>query len=132
MHVGNLATGYTGLEAEMDDGSPIDGPILRVFQVKAKPGCAAELIAKFRVTSVAVVQGHPNNLGFFFGHSVGAEEDRVIFTSVWRNIEAVQARFGETWQESFLPPGYHELIEECSILHINVGKDWHVALGQDS
>ena len=108
------------------------GPILRVFQVRTKPGRAGELIAKFGRTSAQVVQGHPGNLGYFFGPGVGADDGYVVFTSIWRDIEAVQARFGETWQESFLPPGYEELIEECSIRHINVGKGWQVDFAQDT
>ena len=116
----------------MNDGSPNSGPILRVFQVQTKPGRAAELIAKFGVTSAEVVQGLPGNLGYFFGHGVGSDDDYVVFTSIWRDLAAVQARFGETWRESFLPPGYEGLIEECSIRHSNVGTGWHVELAQDT
>ncbi|WP_152612013.1 antibiotic biosynthesis monooxygenase [Ruegeria sp. ANG-S4] len=114
----------------MNDGSASSGPILRLFQVQTKPGRAGELIAKFGVTSAEVVHGHPGNLGYFFGHGVGMDDDYVVFTSVWRDIKAVQARFGETWQVSFLPPGYEELIEECSIRHIDVGQGWHLDLSQ--
>lgn len=116
----------------MNDRTPNSGPILRVFQVQTKPGRAAELIAKFRVTSAEVVHGHPGNLGYFFGHSVGSDDDYVVFTSIWRDLEAVQARFGETWRESFLPPGYEDLIDDCSIRHIDVGKGWHVDLAQET
>lgn len=116
----------------MNNGSTISGPILRVFQVRSKPGRAAELIAKFGDTSAKVVQGHPGNLGYFFGHGVGTDDDYVVFTSVWRDLDAVKVRFGETWQDSFLPPGYEELIEECSVRHVNVGKRWHVDIAQDT
>ena len=112
----------------MNNRSASSGPILRVFQVRAKSGCAAELVAKFGVTSAKVVQGHHGNLGYFFGGGVGDDEDYVVFTSVWRDLEAVQARFGETWQQSFLPPGYEELIEECFVRHIDVSEGWHVEM----
>ena len=110
----------------MTEQKPLSGPILRLFQVKTKPGCAPELIHKFGTTSAAVVRGHPGNQGFFFGHSVGSDEDYVVFTSVWRDLDAVKARFGETWQESFLPSGYEDLIEQHSVRHIDVGAGWHV------
>lgn len=116
----------------MNDRSANSGPILRVFQVQTKPGRAAELLAKFGVTSAEVVQGQRGNLGYFFGQGVGSDEDYVVFTSVWRDLGAVQARFGETWRESFLPPGYEDLIKECSIRHIDVGTGWHVDLAQDT
>ena len=115
----------------MTDEKPKSGPILRLFQVRAKPGCAAELIQKFGVTSAAVVHGHPGNQGYFFGHGVGSDEDYVAFASVWRDLDAVKARFGDKWKESFLPPGYEDLIEECSIQHIDVGAGWHVDIPKD-
>ncbi|MEM7753844.1 MAG: antibiotic biosynthesis monooxygenase family protein [Paracoccaceae bacterium] len=104
------------------------GMILRIFQVEAKPGCGAELIAKFATTSADVVQGRPGNAGYFFGQGVETDADYVVFTSVWQDLEAVKARFGEDWQVSFLPPGYEALIENCSVRHIDVGSGWHVDL----
>lgn len=116
----------------MNDEHPNSGPILRLFQVRAKPGCAAELIKKFRVTSAEVVRGHPGNMGYFFGYGVDADEDYVAFTSVWNSLDAVKARFGDTWEESFLPPGYEDLIEEHSIRHIDVGAGWYVEIPEDT
>ena len=87
----------------MNDEQPTSGPVLRLFQVRAKPGCAAELIQKFGVTSAEVVRGYPGNLGYFFGHGVDSDEDYVAFTSIWDNLDAVKERFGDTWKESFLP-----------------------------
>ncbi|MFC3612523.1 antibiotic biosynthesis monooxygenase family protein [Lutimaribacter marinistellae] len=110
----------------MSDEKQNSGPILRLFQVKAKPGCAAELIRKFRVTSAEVVRGHPGNRGYFFGQGIETDKDYVVFTSVWRDLEAVKARFGDAWQEAFIPPGYEDLIDECSIRHIDVAQGWHV------
>lgn len=116
----------------MSDEQPSSGAILRVFQVRGKPGCAAELIRKFRVTSAEVVRGYPGNLGYFFGHGVDADDDYVVFTSVWNSLDAVKVRFGDTWTESFLPPGYEDLIEEHSIRHIDVGAGWHVEMSKDT
>ena len=116
----------------MNDQTPSSGPILRLFQVRTKPGRATELIEKFGVTSAEVVRGHPGNQGYFFGHGVGLDKDYVVFTSVWRDLEAVKARFGDAWRESFLPSGYEGLIAECSIRHIDVSAGWHVDIAQDT
>ena len=116
----------------MNEEQQNSGPILRLFEVRPKPGCAAELIEKFRVTSIEVVQGYPGNLGYFFGHGVEADEEYVAFTSVWKNLDAVKARFGDTWKESFLPPGYEDLIEEHTIRHIDVGRGWNVDIPKDT
>jgi len=34
-------------------------------------------------------------------------------------------RFGADWESSFLPPGYSELIEGCSVKHFALRTDWH-------
>ena len=104
------------------------GPILRLFQVQAKPGCADELVRKFSTTSADVVQNEPGNKGYFFGQGVSKDADFVVFASIWDNLDAVKARFGETWQSSFLPPGYEDLIDNCSVQHLDVGTGWHVRL----
>lgn len=105
------------------------GPILRLFQVQTRPGCAAELVAKFATTSAAVVQGEPGNLGYFFGGGVESDEDYVVFSSFWKDLDAVKQRFGADWQVSFLPPGYEDLIAECSVRHIDLSGGWNVDLG---
>lgn len=102
------------------------GPILRLFQVRAKPGRAADLIEKFATTSAEVVRGMSGNQGYFFGHDVAPDDDVVVFASIWRDLDAVKTRFGEDWRESFLPPGYSALIEDCSVRHIDLSAGWHV------
>lgn len=104
------------------------GAIMRLFHVKAKKGCAAQLIDKFATTSVGVVQGEPGNVGCFYGKGVEVDEDIVVFASFWKDIASVKERFGQDWQVSFLPDGYEELIEECSVQHIDVGSGWHVQM----
>ena len=102
------------------------GPILRVFEVRTKPGCADQLLQKFSTTSAKVVQGQPGNNGYFFGNCVQGGDNVVVFASVWKDLDAVKERFGNDWQMSYLPVGYEDLIEECSIRHFDVGSGWHV------
>ncbi len=105
---------------------PESGPILRMFEVRCRPGCRDRLLANFQSTSADVVRNEPGNRGYFFGRCIQDGEDTVLFVSVWESLEAVQDRFGAGWQESFLPDGYEELIEACSIRHLDVGSGWHV------
>ncbi len=102
------------------------GPILRLFQVQTKPGCADQLVRNFATTSSKVVQGEPGNQGYFFGRGVAKDDDYVVFASVWQDLDAIKTRFGEDWQTSFLPPGYEDLIEECSVRHLDLNTGWHV------
>ncbi len=104
------------------------GPIMRLFQVQTKPGCANELMRKFETTSADVVRNEPGNQGYFFGRGVANDEDYVVFTSIWQDLDAVKNRFGEDWQISFLPEGYEDLIVECSVRHIDLSAGWHVRL----
>ena len=112
----------------MQGETPSTGPIMRLFEVRVKPGCADDLMGKFATTSADVVRHEPGNKGYFFGQGVAADGDVVVFASFWRDLEAIKQRFGADWQTSFLPPGYEDLIEDCSVRHIDVGGGWKVAL----
>lgn len=92
--------------------------ILRVFEVRAKPGKSSILKQKLSDTSILVVKGKPGNLGYFFGENLSSDENDLVFISIWQDLDTIKARFGEDWQESFLPEGYEEIIESCSIRHI--------------
>lgn len=94
--------------------------IIRVFEVQAKSGCADDLLKKLASTSVSVVEGKQGNLGYFFGKQPSTDTHDFVFVSVWTNLAAVKAHFGEEWETSFLPPGYADLIEACSIKHFEV------------
>jgi len=107
-----------------------NGPVMRLFQVRAKKGCADELLSKFATTSANVVRQEPGNEGYFFGPGIAADEDVVVFASFWKDLDSVKKRFGEDWQSSFLPPGYENLIEECSVRHIDLSSGWHVQLDE--
>lgn len=110
----------------MSGGETGQGPILRLFEVRAKPGCAEELLRKFATTSADVVSGQPGNQGYFFGQGIGGDGNVVVFTSLWTDLDAVKTRFGADWQSSFLPPGYEELIETHAVRHIDLSAGWHI------
>ena len=103
---------------------PWPPPLCFLAERKAA-GCADSLAKKFATTSVDVVRNQPGNQGHFFGKSVSNEDDVFLFVSVWRDLNAVKTRFGTDWESSFLPPGYSDLIEECSVKHFALRTDWH-------
>lgn len=113
----------------MDPSNTRRHMIMRLFHVRTKPGCAAELLRNFSTTSADVVQNEPGNQGYYFGQGVGADEDVVVFASFWTDLDAIKARFGSDWQVSFLPEGYENLIEDCWVQHIDVGSGWFVRPG---
>jgi len=110
---------------EMDEA----GPVLRIFEVNTRPGRVAELLENFATTSAAVVAGRPGNRGYFFGRAIEGDGNAVMFVSVWESLDAVKAHFGEDWQQSYLPPGYEDLIADCSLRHIDMTSGWHLQDG---
>lgn len=100
--------------------------LLRVFEVRTKPGCTDQLLQNFSTTSAGVVEGQPGNNGYFFGKCTQGGVNVILFVSVWQNLDAIKQRFGDDWRSSYLPDGYEDLIEECSIRHFDVGSGWHV------
>lgn len=110
----------------MTNGDNNRGPILRLFEVRVKKGCVDTLVQNFATTSADVVRSEPGNRGYFFGQEMSVNEEKVVFASVWRDLDAVKQRFGASWRISFLPEGYEDLIEDCSVRHIDLSDGWHV------
>ena len=102
------------------------GPVLRIFEAHVKEGHVEELLENFSTTSSKVVEGHPGNRGYFFGRCVQGGENMVMFVSMWDDLEAVKHRFGEAWQVSYLPDGYEDLIETCSLRHLDASFGWNI------
>ncbi len=103
-----------------------DGPLLRIFEVRTKEGCAETLLRNFATTSADVVRGKPGNRGYFFGRCVEGGDNVVMFVSLWKDLDAVKARFGDEWQASHLPSGYEDLIDTCSVRHFDMSAGWQV------
>jgi len=95
-------------------------PIIRVFRARARQGCERALADKLATSSVEVVQGQPGFLGYLVAGPASEHQHEFIFASIWVNADAVKARFGEEWRVSLLPPGYAELIDECSVDHYHL------------
>ncbi|MEM9104277.1 MAG: antibiotic biosynthesis monooxygenase [Pseudomonadota bacterium] len=103
-----------------------NGPVLRVFEVKCRTGCSDQLLRSFASTSAKVVRNEPGTRGYFFGKCIQGGKDTLMFVSVWQDLDAVKARFGDDWQTSYLPEGYEDLIDTCSVRHFDAGSGWHV------
>jgi quinol monooxygenase YgiN len=95
-------------------------PIIRIFRARAKQGCERALADKLATSSVEVVQGQPGFLGHLVAGPASELQHEFVFASIWADADAVKARFGEEWRVSLLPPGYAELIDECSVDHYHL------------
>ena len=95
-------------------------PIIRVFRARARQGCKRALADKLATSSVQVVQGQPGFFGYLVAGPANESQHEFIFASIWTDADALKARFGQEWRVSLLPPGYAELIEECSVEHYHL------------
>jgi quinol monooxygenase YgiN len=95
-------------------------PIIRVFRARARQGCKRALADKLATSSVHLVQGQPGFLGYLAAGPANETQHEFIFASIWTDADALKARFGQGWRVSLLPPGYAELIEECSVEHYHL------------
>ena len=95
-------------------------PIIRIFRARARQGCERALADKLATSSIDVVQGHPGFLGYLVAGPANEAQHEFIFASIWADADAVKARFGAEWRISLLPPGYAELIEECTVDHYHL------------
>lgn len=112
----------------MPDVQDTGSPIMRIFEVRVKKGSAEELRENFATTSAEVVIGKPGNLGYLFGRGVDDDDDLVIFTSRWKDLDAIKARFSDAWRQSYLPPGYECLIAPHNLRHIDLTTGWHIRI----
>jgi hypothetical protein len=78
------------------------------------------LADKLATSSVEVVEGQPGFLGYLVASPASELQHEFVFASIWTDVDAVKARFGEEWRVSLLPPGYAELIDECSVIHYHL------------
>jgi quinol monooxygenase YgiN len=97
-------------------------PILRLFRARARPNCESALADKLATSSVQVVRDEPGFLGLICAGPANDSDRDFVFASMWRDVDAIKARFGRDWRDSFLPPGYAELIEECSVEHYQLAE----------
>jgi len=95
-------------------------PIIRVFRARARQGCERALADKLATSSVQVVKGQPGFLGYLAAGPANDSQREFIFATIWADADAIKARFGQEWRASLLPPGYAELIEECSVAHYHL------------
>jgi len=102
------------------DNTPGAGPVLRLVAVKVRDGYAATLMQKCSTTSADVVRDEAGDCGYFFARGMLTDAGRLVFASLWKDLDAIKQRFGEDWQVSFLPEGYEDMIEEHTIRHIDL------------
>src|SRR5215467_14361757 len=79
--------------------------IARVFRATAVPGCRDELLQRFHASSAALVNNKVGCLKYRILEPVDALAPEVVFESIWRDLDAVKAAFGDAWRNSLFQTG---------------------------
>lgn len=127
---GSLRIRWRSREQTVSEHEPYNSapvPIIWVFRVRGKHGCQGALAHKLATSSIEIGQGQPGFLSRPIASPASESQHEYIFVSIGANAEAVKTRFGEEWRVSLLPPGYVELIEECSGEHYHLTAHGSVA-----
>ena len=95
-------------------------PILRLFRARAKLNRERDLAEKLATTSVDVVRNQPGFIGFLDAGPANDTDRNFVFATLWKDVDAIKATFGQEWRVPLLPPGYAELIEDCSVEHYHL------------
>ena len=95
-------------------------PLLRLFKARARLGCEAALAKMLATTSAQLVRNQPGMLSFLAAGPANDVDRDFVFVTIWRDADVLKAFFGQDWRVSLLPPGYSELIDECSVDHYHL------------
>jgi hypothetical protein len=61
-------------------------------------------------------------LGYRILEPVDVSVPDVVFESIWQDLDAVKAAFGEAWEQSYLPEGYAALMTAYLVHHFFVSE----------
>lgn len=92
--------------------------ILRIFRVRARPGCASALERVVRERGVPNIARREGLLSLFVGRPDDGDDRDLVLVSVWRDEEALRAFKGDAWKEARLLPEEIELSESASVSHV--------------
>lgn len=95
-------------------------PVMRVFRARPSPGCDQDLSQRLVTESVRLVADRDGLLGHI---AAGPVDDWFLFVTLWRDAAAVRAFGGDDWEQSVLPDGYDELLDEHHVEHVPL-MDW--------
>jgi len=91
--------------------------IIRVFRARLKPGKRAAFDRLCRTVSVPLMRAQDGCLTVTIGEPSAQRPEIFVVVSVWRDMERLQAYFGEQWREAMILPGEADLLEVARVEH---------------
>ena len=92
--------------------------VIRIFRVRARPGCASELERVVRERGVPNITRREGLVSLLVGRPDDGDERDLMLVSVWRDLEALRAFKGDAWREARLLPEELGLSESASVSHV--------------
>lgn len=94
--------------------------IIRIFQVKTRPGKEAEFATFFYETAIPLMKRTKGILQVLPGAPRPESPREFSFVMVWESIEALKAFVGEDYNTPHIDPAEADLVESRSISHYNL------------
>jgi heme-degrading monooxygenase HmoA len=91
--------------------------IMRIFQVKVRPGKEAEFGRFFHETAIPLMKGTDGIVSVLPGAPRLDSPREFSFVMVWRDLDALKAFVGDDYKSPHIDPAEAELVESRSIKH---------------
>lgn len=94
--------------------------IMRIFQVKIRPGKEAEFADFFHNTAIPLMKSTDGIVQVLPGAAREASPREFSFVMVWRDMASLQAFVGEDIDSPHIDPAEAELVEQRVIRHYDL------------
>ncbi len=91
--------------------------IMRIFQVRTRPGKEAEFATFFHDTAIPLMKATDGIVEVLPGAPRPETPREFSFVMVWRDLDALKAFVGEDYASPHIDPAEAELVEERTIRH---------------
>ncbi len=91
--------------------------IIRIFQVKTKPGKEKAFGKFFRETAIPLMRNTPGIVSVLPGAPHAGTQREFSFVMVWKDLASLKAFVGEDYQSPHIDPAEAELVESRTIKH---------------
>lgn len=94
--------------------------IMRIFQVRTRPGKERAFETFFRETAIPLMKGTEGIVSVLPGAARADSPRDFSFVMVWKDLEALKAFVGEDYTTPHIDPAEAEIVESRTITHYDL------------
>ncbi|WP_146590308.1 hypothetical protein [Puniceibacterium confluentis] len=94
--------------------------IMRIFQVRTRPGKEAEFATFFRDTAIPLMKSTRGIVTVLPGAPRAESSRDFSFVMVWKDLASLKAFVGEDYETPHIDPAEAELVEARTIKHYDL------------